>query len=80
MNLLTSDTCPWCGHPSERAARLCRKCGHYAHFPQIYCECAACMTTKPVTTTPHFAIWPAVNEVPEFIRVPSRRREREFTP
>ena len=47
MNLMTSDTCPWCHLPSVAKERMCRRCGHFARIPQIYCECAACTIGRP---------------------------------
>ena len=55
MNPVTGDNCPWCYLPSQPKERLCRRCGHYAHVPQIYCECSACMTGRPKTELHRFA-------------------------
>ena len=42
MNLVASDNCSWCHFPSPYG-RLCRRCGHQARVPQIYCECSVCV-------------------------------------
>lgn len=47
MSPVTGDNCPWCFFPSQPKERICRKCGHFAHVNQLFCECAACMAGRP---------------------------------
>lgn len=45
--MMTSDNCPWCKLPSNYFDRLCRQCGHEAHVAQPFCECIACLSSRP---------------------------------
>jgi hypothetical protein len=39
----TRTTCSWCHTSNPTTEHFCRQCGHAAHLPRLFCDCAACI-------------------------------------
>ncbi len=81
MTPVTGDNCPWCYFPSQPKERICRRCGHFAHVNQLYCECAPCLVSRPRVVLPFgtmpFIDWAGIAATPDVEQTSEQEQEPE---